>query len=93
MKIKRLVKPSDIFEEAARRIERSRNTVCCSAINLACGFRKYRNAKDRAFYLFKEYIRPRNPGIFWFGEPTSFNSDVRVVALCFAAAIARSLGE
>lgn len=76
------------------------NGACCciedfywdTVRSLRSGDYKYADCVDAQNALLK-YIRPiKSRGLFWFGKPSKRNVNVRVLALCMAAAIVETEG-
>lgn len=88
------MKRSEIYRNAARRIERKQNTYSCVAIEMACKGRDYEDAKE----FYGETMSPRGDGVMYSFDfldeeyadefDKQFARDHRVVTLCFMAAIA-----
>ena len=83
------MKKSKTYIEAAKRIANNDENFCCNAIDEITGF------DVTHLIYFEKYFRPTFAkfGDQWFGSCFSGkNQNVRVIALCFAAAIAESEG-
>jgi len=82
------MKLSKVFRNASRAIELGKNVYCCTAIDDATWF----GDPDRlpALYYFNDLFKPTRNRTYWWPQ---HDRDSRVVALCFAAAIAESEGK
>ena len=91
------MKPSQVYREAARLLERKEVITCCPAISTA--ERPYHDERghngecrlDQLEGPFREFFWPDNGQAYWWGSPkVKANQDARVIALCFMAAMAES---
>jgi hypothetical protein len=83
------MKASKVLRIAAQRIERGLNVLGCPAVN------RIQRDSDKAMHYFNLFKPPRiHHNSVWFGDwLIQENQDCRVLALCFAAAIAESEGQ
>lgn len=87
------MKASEVLRKAARLVAEGREDYGCCAITEAIG---YYDAHQDARILARDYFsifKPDNSSVFWFGRPTSKNRHRRVMALLFAAELAKDGGN
>lgn len=87
------MKASKVLREAAKRIDRRADLFCCCAIDWVGGSStEFISARDKAREYFSMF-KPEGLSMFWFGDDNPSNRHARVMALLFAAEVAKADGN
>jgi hypothetical protein len=93
------VKPSTVLKEVAQRVERDPSEAwngLCGVID-TLSWNRHHMYDDASALKAKEYLRQFGVKIsrdgYWFGEPHNKTTPIRILASCFAAAVAESEGQ